>query len=297
MCMTIYIFMSTGSVQFPKILHLTCPVGCKDGGKFPYPQWNKCYAAYRSLYKDYEIRLYDDNDIYQIIEKAFPDDLTKVKRIKIGAVLADVFRYLILYLVGGVYADLDCYPKQPLTTLFTDCHYHGDATRGHRLYIYPRNLVLVDRRWDSYLNPCDNCTKIKAPGALAVYKCLGHKFLSQDKQVVVCEEFDLGQDFESQIGQWFIISKPKHPLFLNCYKACLKNIRILANLDRGEEGFVKKVMHNSGPQLFTRQINRLKGQNAFKTICILPKEFFCLGKAVAATPNTYVKHMFSGSWK
>ena len=62
------------------------------------------------MYTDYEIIIYDNNDIYNIVEKNFPEYLGKIKQITIGAVLADIFRYLILYLEGGIYLDLDCDP-------------------------------------------------------------------------------------------------------------------------------------------------------------------------------------------
>ena len=50
--------------------------------------------------------LTDDNkDIYDIIEIFDKKRLDIIKQIKIGAVLADIFRYLILYLRGGYYSD------------------------------------------------------------------------------------------------------------------------------------------------------------------------------------------------
>ena len=91
--------------MFPKKVHLCC----KDKNNMN-ELYSYCFECYKKLYPDYEIKLYDDNDIYKIIETNFPEDLNTVKKIKIGAILADVFRYIILYFEGGIYSDMDCEP-------------------------------------------------------------------------------------------------------------------------------------------------------------------------------------------
>lgn len=57
---------------------------------------------------EYEYRFFDDKDIYQFIDAEFPEYISAYKKIKHGAVQADLWRYLILYKYGGVYADIDC---------------------------------------------------------------------------------------------------------------------------------------------------------------------------------------------
>lgn len=57
---------------------------------------------------EYEYRFFDDNDIKQFIAKEFPQYISAYKKIKQGAVKADLWRYLILDKYGGVYADMDC---------------------------------------------------------------------------------------------------------------------------------------------------------------------------------------------
>lgn len=100
--------------MFPKRLHLTC----KNKNAIDDPVWVSCLEKFRTLYTDYDIRLYDNDDIYTLIEQHYPAALTKVKQIPVGAVLADIFRYLILYLEGGIYADMDCEPLRPIESLF-----------------------------------------------------------------------------------------------------------------------------------------------------------------------------------
>lgn len=69
------------------------------------------------LYPDYDIIIHDNQDIYHIIEEYYPEYLEKIKKINIGAVLADIFRYLILYLEGGIYSDFDCEPIKRIDDL------------------------------------------------------------------------------------------------------------------------------------------------------------------------------------
>src|SRR6266487_5699784 len=57
---------------------------------------------------EYEYRFFDDNDIDQFIVKEFPEYTSAYKKIKHGAVKADLWRYLIIYKYGGVYSDIDC---------------------------------------------------------------------------------------------------------------------------------------------------------------------------------------------
>ena len=107
----------------PKKIHLTC----KDKNNIENKIWKKCLKKYKLLYPDYEIIIYDNNDIYKILEKNFPQYLVKFKQIKIGAIIADIFRYLILYLEGGIYSDFDCYPIKSVNELLNENfkYYHG----------------------------------------------------------------------------------------------------------------------------------------------------------------------------
>lgn len=63
---------------------------------------------------EYEYRLHDDNDITEFITNEFPDYLEGYKKLKYGASKADLWRYLIIYKYGGVYADMDCRCINPL---------------------------------------------------------------------------------------------------------------------------------------------------------------------------------------
>lgn len=63
---------------------------------------------------EYEYRFYDDEDIKKFLKTNFPQYFEGYKKIKYGASKADLWRYLIIYKYGGVYADMDCECINPL---------------------------------------------------------------------------------------------------------------------------------------------------------------------------------------
>ena len=79
------------------------------------PVFMKNYAdSWTELNPEYEYRFYDDDDIIDFIKTDFPDYLEGYKKIKYGASKADLWRYLVIYKYGGVYADIDCKCINPL---------------------------------------------------------------------------------------------------------------------------------------------------------------------------------------
>ena len=75
----------------------------------------KHYAdSWIGLNPEYEYRFYNDNDIFEFINTYFPEFIEGYKKIKYGASKADLWRYLIIYKYGGVYADMDCRCMNPL---------------------------------------------------------------------------------------------------------------------------------------------------------------------------------------
>ena len=63
---------------------------------------------------EYEYRFYDDEDVINFLKNYFPEYYEGYSMIKYGASKADLWRYLIMYKYGGVYADMDCRCKKPL---------------------------------------------------------------------------------------------------------------------------------------------------------------------------------------
>ena len=74
----------------------------------------------------YECKFYSDDECISIIKDNFePKVLEKYNSIKGGAHRADLFRYCILYLEGGVYLDIKMIPKKSIDQMFIrkDCMY------------------------------------------------------------------------------------------------------------------------------------------------------------------------------
>jgi hypothetical protein len=60
------------------------------------------------LNPEYEYRFFDNEDIIDFLKKDFPEYVGPYNKLKYGASKADLWRYLIIYKYGGVYADMDC---------------------------------------------------------------------------------------------------------------------------------------------------------------------------------------------
>lgn len=97
-------------------------------------EFQKNIEFMRSNNPDWDYTLYDDRDIENYISANYPSEFLKYyKRInpKYGAARADFFRYLLMYLEGGVYLDIKSAVKIPLTiALLPDDEYllaHWDA--------------------------------------------------------------------------------------------------------------------------------------------------------------------------
>jgi mannosyltransferase OCH1-like enzyme len=67
--------------------------------------------------RDYKYKLYNKDDIFDFVSAEYGNSvLSKLKRINpnYGAVLADIFRYLLIYKVGGIYLDHKSTVNKPL---------------------------------------------------------------------------------------------------------------------------------------------------------------------------------------
>lgn len=288
-----------------KKLHLTC----KDKHNITNNVWLSCIKKYKQLYNDYEIIIYDNNDIYNIIQKHYPEHLEQVKRIKIGAILADIFRYLILYLEGGVYSDMDCEPIKKIDNLLDGKpYYHNDSNHfkiedkaNKKKGGFIRNFKLV-KEYTYKENPCNNYVLINDNE----YKCLGHNPFNNNPTVILGYEYDneFHKDYfntfvrtykDVGICQWFMISKEnKQEIFLKAFMYCIENIDTLLSFKRTDKDYHFKVINTCGPLLFTKVVL----DNMNDSISILPADFFCSGSAclVPMTHNRYIQHHFTGTW-
>src|SRR5579862_6272363 len=73
--------------------------------------------TWRKRNPQWEIRLWTDADLDQLVESRYPDLLGLFRGYKEPICRADLGRYLVLETFGGVYADLDCECLRPLDPL------------------------------------------------------------------------------------------------------------------------------------------------------------------------------------
>jgi len=92
----------------PKILHQTW----KSKDLTPkFKEWQELWL--KTCY-EYEYKFYTDEDISEVIENYFPQYLTKFNSFSRQIEKIDFWRYAILYIYGGVYADMDVFPLKSI---------------------------------------------------------------------------------------------------------------------------------------------------------------------------------------
>jgi hypothetical protein len=284
---------------FPKKIHITC----KNKETIDYNNiWKKCISKWKKTHSNYEIIIYDDNDIYELINTYFPQDLNIIKEIKIGAILADVFRYLILYLQGGIYSDADCEPIKNIDEIYNNTNFCGDC--NHQFYIYPSNTSLINSEWDFYKPICNNCIYIETfANGIKKYICNGHTITNNTTIILGNEYFEEPQYYNSsinntRIAQLFMISQPRQSIFLECYKMAILNIKNyyseICNISNKEK-YLERVLLVAGPIFFTKMINTILPS---KSIYIMPADRFCSGSGeiVPVTQNSFIYHNYTASW-
>lgn len=102
--------------MIPKILHFTW-----KSHDLPR-QMQAYYEAWRRLHPDWDIRFWTDDTMRSFVAEAYPGFLQTYDGYPKMIQRADAFRYLVLGKLGGVYADLDVEPFQPIDGLLShDC--------------------------------------------------------------------------------------------------------------------------------------------------------------------------------
>eukprot|EP00877_Chromochloris_zofingiensis_P006738 jgi/Chrzof1/2317/Cz11g10230.t1 len=96
---------------FPKLIHQTVKnktrISCQE--KASMQTWKTLNPGYQHI-------IYDDADLLNFMQKFYPDLLRLFTGLKSNVERADVWRYLVLHRVGGVYADSDVQCLKPIDT-------------------------------------------------------------------------------------------------------------------------------------------------------------------------------------
>jgi hypothetical protein len=95
----------------PKIIHQTWKR--KD-----LPQkFSQRVQQWIQLHPDFEYMFYDDDDLYNLVKQHFPKYLTFYNEMSSMIERVDFARYIMLYVSGGIYADIDTTPLKNIEPL------------------------------------------------------------------------------------------------------------------------------------------------------------------------------------
>lgn len=112
---------------------------------------------------EYEHRYYTNNECVDIINENFDESvLHAYKSLIPGAAKADLFRYCILYLHGGVYADIPTRPMIPLRKMLNgdeDAVLVLDRTRGEKPQDIFNAFIAIVPKHDLMKQAIDECVK------------------------------------------------------------------------------------------------------------------------------------------
>ena len=119
------------------------------------PAFKKTIQNIKKHYANWLLKIYYDEDIFKIVDVEYPEWSKLIRKAYPGAVLADVFRYLILYLEGGIYCDADCVPLRNFERLLNGgTEYHGD--HRHNYTLCPDITSFPPDGWSYLASPCSN---------------------------------------------------------------------------------------------------------------------------------------------
>jgi len=83
-------------------------------------QWKNAQLSVKEKNKDWKYVLLSDEDNLEIVKKNFPNFLSYYINFKYNIQRADAIRYMVLYLYGGVYLDLDYESIKPFGTIILE---------------------------------------------------------------------------------------------------------------------------------------------------------------------------------
>ncbi|WP_420421676.1 glycosyltransferase family 32 protein [Simkania sp.] len=63
---------------------------------------------------EWELHYFSDEKVFKFFQAHFPEYAKDLAKIPMGAILADVFRYAVLYVQGGMYTDIDTIPVKAI---------------------------------------------------------------------------------------------------------------------------------------------------------------------------------------
>lgn len=134
--------------MIPKILHQTAP---QDKSVW-HPLWKRCQASWLEKFPDFEYRLWNDDDIDNLIRTEYPEFWDMYQEFPVHIMKIDFVRFAFMHRFGGIYADMDYYCYQ---------NFHDDLTD---------NGYIVENPYGN--DPIENSLMASEPGNIFFYKCM-----------------------------------------------------------------------------------------------------------------------------
>jgi hypothetical protein len=88
--------------------------------KATQPAYYEMSQLWKTLYPDFEYKLWNESDFIQLLSDFSPDLLTSYQQAPNFASKSDIARYVLLYTFGGLYVDTDYEPFKRCDFLFLD---------------------------------------------------------------------------------------------------------------------------------------------------------------------------------
>ena len=111
----------------------------------------------QDLNPEYEMILYDDDDMKQFIKQNFDEYIYNCYvKLNVGAAKADFWRYCILYKNGGVYLDMDSIILHPLNELILEddtCIITREGNKG----FFNNWIMIFEKNHPILLQTINNC--------------------------------------------------------------------------------------------------------------------------------------------
>lgn len=79
------------------------------------PRESECTITWQKMNPEFRYCLYDDDDCEALVRRYFPQYLKHYQKLEKPVEKADLFRYMVIYVYGGVYADIDTVCLRPLS--------------------------------------------------------------------------------------------------------------------------------------------------------------------------------------
>jgi len=131
------------TLKIPRVIHQTM-----KSSRLPTHMWTSGPHTWIKHNPAWEHRFYDDKDCEEFIRVHVPEALPAWNVCRIGAMKADLFRYAVLWIHGGLYADIDTYACGPIENYVSnELSYITSLAHGERRSPQHQVIIISSQNW------------------------------------------------------------------------------------------------------------------------------------------------------